>query len=446
MRRILLLLTALLLCSGAVFAQEGTRRTGWKASPFPALAFDTNNGLQLGVFGDVYYYGDGATYPEPLQKFSFEASHFTKGRTRLRLSYDSKYLVPGMRLTLSAIYVHDPLYQFYGFNGAASAYDPALNRKQEDGTRLRYNSMDRTYFQGFANVQGVIAGPLNWAAGITYWYYKTGAFDGKKFEADPAFSLYQRYVDTGIIGKEEMNGGHVLELRAGLAYNSRDIEAAPNRGINADLFLNGAPDLSGAGHGYLRLCANFSHFVRIPVGFIAAGDPVFAYHIGYQHTWGDAPFYIQQNIPQLVPRRIMSEGLGGSGTIRGLYENRIIADGFAWANTELRIKLFKFQLLGQDFYLATNPFFDCGVITKPYRMDRMDALFPPYSGMTDIATFRKALDDRHSQAGTFVMSAGLGLKLAWNENFILSAEVGRNLNQNGMGGPFWLNLITNYSF
>ena len=44
------------------------------------------------------------------------------------------------------------------------------------------------------------------------------------------------------------------------------------------------------------------------------------------------------------------------------------------------------------------------------------------------------------------MSAGLGLKLAWNENFILSAEVGRNLNQNGMGGPFWLNLITNYSF
>lgn len=446
MRNILATFTALLLCSGAVFAQEGTRRTGWKFSPFPALAYNTDNGLQYGAFGDIYYYGDGTTYPEPLQMFSFEVSHFTKGRTRLRASYDSKHLIPGMRLTLSAIYVHDPLYRFYGFNGAASPYHQELNGLQDDGRILRFNSMRRTYFQGLANVQGAIAGPLNWAAGVTYWYYKTGAFDGQRFEADPAFSLYQRYVNAGLIGQEEKDGGHVLELRAGLAYNSRDIEAAPNRGINADLFLNGAPDLNGSGHAYLRLCANFSHFVRIPVGFIAAGDPVFAYHIGYQHTWGDAPFYIQQNIPQLVPRRIMSEGLGGNTTIRGTYENRIIADGFAWANTELRVKLVRFQLFKQDFYIAANPFFDCGMITKTYRMDRMDALFHPYSGMTDIATFRKALDDRHRQAGTFVMSAGLGFKLAWNENFILSAEVGRNLNQNGLGGPFWLNLITNYSF
>ena len=427
---ICLFLLPFLFGSGA-FAQQTAPKTGWKVSPFPAVGFDSNNGLQYGVFGDVYNYGDGNTYPDPLQKFTFEVSHFTKGRSRLRLSFDSKYLIPNMRLTLSAIYCHDPLYQFYGFNGAASPYQEELNAK---GAGIRYNSMQRSYFQGFANFQGTITGHLNWAAGATYWHYRTAGFDGGKFEADPTNTLYQLYVNKGLIGAEEKDGGHVVELRAGLAYNSRDIEAAPNKGINADLFLNGAPDLAGNGHGYLRLCANFAQFIRIPVGFIAAGDPVFAYHIGLQHTWGNAPFYIQQNVPQLVPRRIMYEGLGGNSTIRGLYENRIIADGFVWANAELRIKLVKFNIGKHDFYLATNPFVDAGVITKPYRLEQM------------AAALDKPADELRKQAQQVTVSAGAGLKLAWNENFILSLEVARNLNQTGMGGKFWMNIITNYCF
>ena len=433
--RLPLLLLPLLISAG-VFAQEPGAKTGWKISPFPAVSYNSNNGFQYGVFGDIYNYGNGSTYPDPLQKISFEASHFTKGRTRLRLTFDSKYLIPRMRLTVSTIYCHDPLYQFYGFNGPASPYDPALNDRYSG---ILYNSMRRTFFQAFANFQGEITDHLNWAAGTTYWYYKTGQFDGQKFGADQAYTLYQYYVNAGAIGREEMYGGHILELRGGFVFDSRDIEAAPNRGINADVFLNGAPDFTRSGHAYLRLCANFSQFLRIPVGFIRAGDPVFAYHLGYQHTWGDAPFYTQQNIPQLVPRRVLSEGLGGSTTIRGLYDNRIIADGFAWANLELRIKLFKFQLFHQDFYLATNPFFDFGMITKPYRLEQM------YLATLDLASTQANEEMRH-RAQTFVMSPGIGLKLAWNENFILSVELAHCLKPAGMGGNLWLNISTNYSF
>ncbi|MCR4825123.1 MAG: hypothetical protein K5849_07200 [Bacteroidales bacterium] len=446
MKRFLsIFLLPLLVATGAFAQNKGAAKTGWKVSPFPAVSYDSNNGFQYGIFGDIYNYGDGTTYPDPLHKFSFEASHFTKGRSRFRLSYDSKYLIPDMRLTVSAIYVSDPLYQFYGYNGAASIFHPDLNKKLEDGSFLRYNSMQRSFFQAFANIQGIISGPLNWAAGFTYWHFKAGSFDGSKFQADPAFSLYDAYVNAGLIGPEEKNGGNILELRAGLAYNSRDVEAAPNRGINADVFLNGAPDFTKSGHAYLRLCANFSHFVRIPVGFIAAGDPVFAYHLGLQHTWGDAPFYIQQNVPQLVPRRMMSEGLGGNSTIRGMYENRVIADGFAWANTELRIKFVKFQLFNQDFYVATNPFFDFGMITKPYRFTQQQEfeLSHPAYGTSGTLT-----QDMEKRVGTFLMSAGIGLKLAWNENFILSAEIAHNLNDRSLGlaAPLWVNIITNYSF
>ena len=291
MKKFICLFLLPFLFGSGVFAQQTAPKTGWKVSPFPAVGYDSNNGLQYGVFGDVYNYGDGATYPDPLQKFTFEVSHFTKGRSRLRLSFDSKYLIPRMRLTLSAIYCLDPLYQFYGFNGAAEPYVAEQNAKDAG---LRYNSMRRSYFQGLANFQGTITGHLNWAAGATFWHYRTETFDGDKFGADASRTLYNEYVRLGLIGEKEKAGGNVLELRAGLAYNSRDVEAAPNKGINADLFLNGAPDLAGTGHGYLRLCANFAQFISIPVGFIAAGDPVFAYHVGLQHTWGDAPFYIHR--------------------------------------------------------------------------------------------------------------------------------------------------------
>ena len=51
---------------------------------------------------------------------------------------------------------------------------------------------------------------------------------------------------------------------------------------------------------------------------------------------------------------MISEGFGSSNTIRGLRENRILAEGMAWANTELRIKLVKFKLANQYFYIAMN--------------------------------------------------------------------------------------------
>ena len=49
-----LFLLPFLLGTGA-FAQETAPKTGWKVSPFPAVGYDSNNGLQYGVFGDVYY-------------------------------------------------------------------------------------------------------------------------------------------------------------------------------------------------------------------------------------------------------------------------------------------------------------------------------------------------------------------------------------------------------
>ena len=87
-------LLSCLLCAAAVISaaaqEEKEMKTGWTFGLLPSLTYSSDLGLQYGAFGDVYYYGNGNTYPDPLHKISWEASHFTKGRTRLYLAYDSK--------------------------------------------------------------------------------------------------------------------------------------------------------------------------------------------------------------------------------------------------------------------------------------------------------------------------------------------------------------------
>ena len=75
-------------------------KKGWSFGVLPTATLSADNGFQAGAFGDVYYYGDGKTYPDPLHKISWEASYFTKShRMRFYLAYDSKYLIPACEST-----------------------------------------------------------------------------------------------------------------------------------------------------------------------------------------------------------------------------------------------------------------------------------------------------------------------------------------------------------
>ena len=135
----------------------------------------------------------------------------------------------------------------------------------------------------------------------------------------------------------------------------------------------------------------------------------------------------------LVPHTMLTEGLGSAKTMRGLFENRIVADGVAWANIELRVKLVKFTLWKQFFYFAVNPFFDCGLVTQPYRLDRQATAF----GEEESVLKRKAQD--------LATAAGFGFKLAWNENFIITLEFARSFDPS-LGNDFWFDAGVNYVF
>ncbi len=53
-------------------------KTGWTFGALPSIAYDADLGFQLGALANVYYYGDGSTYPEYLHSFYIEAAYTTK--------------------------------------------------------------------------------------------------------------------------------------------------------------------------------------------------------------------------------------------------------------------------------------------------------------------------------------------------------------------------------
>jgi outer membrane protein assembly factor BamA len=197
----------------------------------------------------------------------------------------------------------------------------------------------------------------------------------------------------------------------------------------------GSPDMFQRAADYIKLAAHFRHYVPL------SGDKVvFAYHLAYQGTVaGNVPFYMQSNITTPYLRQVNSEGLGSVNTVRGMLYNRVVGDGIAWANAELRIRLVRFNFINQEWYVALNPFFDAGQVVQPYRLERMREVWNDvWAPLEDRRRIYSGLDER------LHMSAGLGAKLAMNRNFIISVEWAKPFaKQDGTNG---LNIGLNYIF
>lgn len=438
-RRLYSLLTAALLGSvTGLSAQEMPADTlapsprgrqqvkeGWSFIPLPDLGYSSDNGLNLGAFVNIYYYGRGEDniFPNRHHHISIAGCYTTKGAWNTHAYFDTKKLIPGVRMTLAATWKQSIANNFYGYNGVASPYHPELDLN--NGHAEAFYTTRRSLGRAVANFQGDITGGLRWMAGSTFRYYgfepyrdsKTGVVEN---------TLYSHYRNAGLIRADEAAGGMLLELHGGIIFDTRDVEEAPVRGMYGELYFLSNVDLLSGRYHHGKLVAHWRHFIPL------AGEKlILAYHLGYQGLiWGEEPFYMLQDISTLFNINCESEGLGSRYTMRGTMYDRILADGYAWANLELRIKIWQFNLFRQHFDLYMNPFFDAGAITDPFRLEQQMV-------STDEFIFSGKTAYVHG-------SAGAGVKLHINSSLILSAEVARAFNPaliHGVGFSFTTNYI-----
>jgi hemolysin activation/secretion protein len=135
--------------------------------------------------------------------------------------------------------------------------------------------------------------------------------------------------------------------------------------------------------------------------------------------------------PHIVPTVLTSatnQGLGGSRTLRGILRNRVVGDGIAFGNFEVRWIFLRTVVFNQNLYLATNLFFDTGMVVDKIDWNLSQAMADSTIVFSDYFSGRK--EKLHS-------SAGIGLKVALNENFIVSCDYGRAFDKNdGVSGLY----------
>jgi outer membrane protein assembly factor BamA len=395
-------------------------KKGWNFGGVPVIAYDTDIGFKYGALVNVFHYGDGSQYPKYRHSLYFEWSRTTKGSGINQFTYDSEYLIPGIRVSAEASLLTEQSLDFYGFNGYESFYDPNFEDEENDSyiSRMFYNQ-ERKLTRLKADFQGKITGQkFRWLAGIEYNHAKMGTVDIEKLNKgkDPEDQLpdtallYDRYVEWGIIPEDQAEGGHTTLLKAGLVYDTRDIEANPMKGIWTEMQLLMAPSFLGNDDlAYTRIALTHRQYFTLAPQVLN-----FAYRVSYQaKLWGDMPYYMLPFVYNTAPA-LTRDGLGGAKTVRGVMRNRIVGDDFFYGNLEMRWKFLRTLLFNQNIYLALSGFFDAGIVTSQYEVD--------LSGVPADQLFLVQGGDEKLHMG-----AGAGLHIVMNQNFVVAVDYGRAL-------------------
>jgi len=422
-------------------------KTGWTFGALPAITFDSDLGLQYGGIVNLYHYGDGSTYPVYKHSIYMEVSRFTKGSGINRLFYDSKYLIPGIRVTSDLSYLTDQAADFYGWNGNETKYIPEwVDDKSSQYVSRVFYKYDRKLARFSTDLQGKLYGDkLYWALGVAIYNFEIGSVDINKLNRGKSGSdklpdtlgLYDKYVSWGLINSTEKNGGFHTYIKAGVVYDTRDFEANPSTGIWTEAILNVAPPLLGEkNYEHANLSVVYRQYLPV-----VKNKFTFAYRLATQlNLGGNIPFYLRPNLTTLYLRRATSEGLGGSQTLRGIMRSRVVGNGVAYGNFEFRWKFLQTVVKRQNLYLSLNLFSDMGQVVQPVKFNKSEA-----------STIAVALDPTHNQADYFTgsdeklhLSYGAGLRIAINENFIIAADYGRATSRND--GTSGLYIALNFLF
>ena len=450
-RKILLMLSIALLAWPVLGQQSDSTQTakikkGWSVGALPVVSYDSDLGFQYGALGSIYHYGDGSRFPEYDHMFYVEGSLFTKGSGIFRFAYESDRLIKGIRINFDMSYIPDDAYDFLGFNGYESVYtQPWIDEDNVNYRSRMYYKQKRNMFRTRVDFQGKLAVKnLNWTSGVEFYNMDISSVNVDKFnkgkEGDELLpsteempGLYERYQQWGLIDSKTKNGGMVMGLKVGLVYDSRDNRAHPTKGVWTEAGLFFAPSfINDVDEGYLKFYMTHRQYFNI-----VKNKLTFAYRLSYQSSIvNKGPWYTDQLMITSSLRGAFSEGLGGARSLRGIKRNRVVGDGVAYGNLELRWKVINFDWFNQDFYIGLNGFLDGGQVVKliPTK-DQIDLIDDPSIDKEDY--FDVGAESLHT-------SYGLGLKIAMNHNFIFGVDYGRVMNDKDGTSGIYIGL--NYLF
>ncbi len=405
-----------------VFGQEEDKKTenvktGFSMGAIPVIAYNSDEGLKYGALANIYLYGDGSRYPKYDHSIYMEWSRTTKGGGVNRITYDSDRLIPNIRTTADIAFLTEKALDFYGFNGYKSLYNPNFaDSTSDEYISSLYYRLERKQLRLQFDFQGdIIEQKLRWLAGFAYYGIDIASIDRENYTDEPTLIptgtqlLYDKYVNWGVIPENQALGGDVSFFKFGAVFDTRDNEPNPNKGMWSEALFLVAPSFIGNDDNFTKIMLSHrQYFTLVP------NRLTFAYRASYQAKLsGTMPFYMQSFE---FNSKSTNEGLGGSKNLRGILRNRIIGDGYTFANAEFRWKALNTKVFGQNFYIGLSSFLDAGRIIDPFNMD--------LSGVPNNELANFYVDDEN-----WHLTLGAGIRFALNDNFIIAVDYGTALDE-----------------
>jgi hypothetical protein len=394
----------------ALDAQDYQRKNeGGYFAGLPLANYDSNTGVGFGARGYYYYNGHRS---EPLFGYTpyfyrvFLQLFATTGGLQFHWLDVDAPTVAGtpFRFRSQLIFQRNTQQHYFGLGSHAmqpltftgsprsyehfDAYQAALDRPDAMGqTRSRYDRYLLVQPLLLLSLQRSLANGLLWPL-IGLGFSDTRADAGfRSSGVNVAPTRLQEDCRAGaVVG---CSGGWNNFFRLGVAFDTRDYEPDPNRGVFAD----GALDIGS------RALGSRYQWVRFMVSPRVYFDPlrqwmdlVFAARGTFQVQSRSTPFFGMNFIPYTEDPRT---GLGGLRTLRGYKQDRFVGPVMALVNAEVRWTFLRFQAGGQRFALIAVPNMDIG------------------------ATYDRVADMR--LAG-WKRSQGGALRISWNQATILTTE------------------------
>jgi hypothetical protein len=395
--------------SGAEAPPVPAPRTGWRVAGLPLVNFNSDEGFGYGVRLLLVDDGDGTQKP---YRHSVVAQFFqtTRGVAAHRLLMDAPgFLGSAWRVGLDLSLLNERFSPYYGLGGASDYEEDFASCADRDALEaapdecpgnpafrgLRYYTYDqRTFPSVVLNTRRSVKGP--WQVALGYRFRLTrvrtrysaedlGQARDSRLEEDARAGRL-----TGLDGGTRSGTFRTAEVTAGLLLDLRDNEPAPTRGMFHELAARGAAAATGSGFDYWGTTLNLRFYHPVVSERLVAALRLMGDVMG-----GDVPFFLLSSFGG-VEWRDGWGGIGGLFTGRGILKHRMQGQVKALVNGELRWRFLTVSPLKQRVDFTAVAFVDAGQVWAD--LDLEDGLA------------------RHAGGG--------GLRIAWQDNFIVRADYG----------------------
>lgn len=378
------------------------KKEGVSVTGIPDISSDPINGQGIGAEGSVFFNGKRSDpfFAYTPYRAELKVAVFVTNRAQreFSLGLDIPYIAnTKWRLRTEAAYSVSPNKLFFGITEKSLnplSYSPGNNpangivhnasyreyKNSLTGNRAYYNTYTQT--EAVLNVSGersFMDGKMRLLVG-----YEIAAITIGTPRNDSSF-LHEQYLAGKVTG---FGKNRISLLQTGIIYDTRNLETDPSSGIFAEITNELSLKSLGSQYNFDKVFLHVNGYYSLFPSKLKR--TVLCGSFGIGNTIGAAPFF---EYADEWSSEGDVDGLGGSRTLRGYKQARFVAPVMQYADIELRMRLFKLDVLKQNLVFAWVPFFDEGGVWN--NLGRIDHL----------ANLR--------------YSEGLGLRIVWNANTVL---------------------------